>query len=207
MSQLPLAAPCSSAASLHAKGAMENAPLLGVARRRKSLCLAEPHILWVCKRVSISPVFFFKESDYHRSPSWAKPSLLKQYCPVCLPSLSPKSQCPTFIAPCTEQNFTLFPLKQDTFWWIVFFPIALFLLNNTLSHSEYPRYINRSIHVSRAASANRKSFQLLGTDLFWHVIQPWSNQWGPQLSAAICKDYTEPMLFKIEVPLRLSLTS
>ena len=58
MSQLPLAAPCSSAASLHAKGAMENAPLLGVARRRKSLCLAEPHILWVCKRVSISPAFF-----------------------------------------------------------------------------------------------------------------------------------------------------
>lgn len=59
MSQLPLAAPCSSAASLHAKGAMENAPLLGVAMRRKSLCLAEPHILWVCKRASISPVFFF----------------------------------------------------------------------------------------------------------------------------------------------------
>lgn len=206
MSQLPLAAPCSSAASLHAKGAMENAPLLGVARRRKSLCLAEPHILWVCKRVSISPVFFLKNQIITGA-------LLEQNL------LFWNSTAPSAYPP-SPQNLNVLPLLphvqnktshyfhwNDTFWWTVFFPIALFLLNNTLSHSEHPRYINRSIHVSRAASANRKSFQLLGTDLFWHVIQPWSNQWGPQLSAAICKHYTEPMLFKIEVPLRLSLTS
>lgn len=72
MSQLPLAAPCSSAASLHAKGAMENAPLLGVAMRRKSLCLAEPHILWVCKRASISPVFFFLRIRLSQEPFLSK---------------------------------------------------------------------------------------------------------------------------------------
>lgn len=170
--------------SLHAKGTMENAPLLGVARKRK------PLLGWVSHsrslQISFYFFYFFKIIRLSQEPFLSKTFHFETVLPRLLTPLPKISVFSTFIVTCTEQNFVLFPLKQDTFWWIVFFPIALFLLI-IFPDSECTRYVNRSIHVSMAVSANKKSFQLLGTGLFWHVIQPWSNQWRPQLSAAICK--------------------
>lgn len=136
MSQLPLAAPCSSAASLHAKGAMENAPLLGVARRRKSLCLAEPHILWVCKRVSISPAFF-KRIRLSQGPFLSKTFSFETVLPRLLTLPLPKISMSYLYCPMYRTKLHIISIEMIHFDGLCFSPllsfcwIIPFLIQNT----------------------------------------------------------------------------